>query len=200
MNTEMNPCLIRTAVDDALFADFMKEIDMIIIRKYNYHLTESESEDDMHGILLKGLKIYAKDLTYTANSWAFLWLRYVCITNNQLYKSIITCFFNEKNLLKSKRERKQYIEDRFIKMKVLDYQIDDFYYIIKGYMDTVFATGDKVIEILRETQSFFPKRKFIKKVNAKLDKTENIKRIYNSNEIAELMVRDFYTNKNIGKI
>ncbi len=198
---DKHPWLVRTAVDDALFAKFMPSLDIALIKddeKFSITIVE-----EAYAIIGKGLKIHVLPdgpLEDSTCMWTIVWLRYVCLTNNLLYKYIISNCFNNDTLLKTKEDRLRFIQGRLLGMQLMEYQIDDIYYILKGYMDTMNQVGSKVADNMRNTLLDKKKKKvFVDDVNEKYGDTENVKRVWNISEIADLATRDFIIKKKVNK-
>lgn len=221
MNTEMmkamqelHPWLVRTTVSDENFAHILRHIDIALIREGSKN--RGEFMKDLHALIEKDFKIHMgenysmKDSLY---AWAFLWIRYVCLTNKYLYKSIVASCFNKQTLVQSKEERREFIEDRLLELGIIENQIDDIYLILKGFLDSMIKVGDGVYDLylrpileqnisadyIKEAMKI-SERKIVNELNKKYKPTEDLPSHFSFNEIVEIATRDFLTGVQVHKI
>ena len=83
-------------------------------------------------------------------------------------------------------------------MGIMPNQVNDLYYIIKGYMDTMYSGGGRVSEVV--TEYFFNPNKqeqLIDNINTKFGDTEKVRCVNTIDEIVELITRDFFIVKDV---
>ena len=209
----LQPWLVRTTVDDESFAKILEHIDISITK--DKEKRRPYQEEDVLVMILKGLRLYVPKTSSalaSAAGYTFLWLRYVCITNRKLYRNVIAACFDKETILQSDEERREYIEGRLVGLGIPDSQLDDLYFILKGYIDTVFVIGELFLNIskplllmrrpeyaTKEKRGLYETKRLelVTKVNSRFEDTENINEFLSVDEIADIVVRDFFSGKKI---
>lgn len=196
---EMQPWLVRTAIDDVIFSKMMSKMDIVLIR--NNDVFSIDSINDAIAVIKKGFQVISpkgRGVLDKSYMMTFIWTRYVCVKNKRLYQSITSLCFDQDTILQTIQDRIEYVKGRFLNMGIPEYQANDIYYIVKCYMDTMYKVGPvlgKVIEDVILDQNKV--QSFINDVNARFEDTEKIRMVKSLNEIAELAVRDFLSQKDI---
>ena len=193
------PWLVRIYADDTKFAHLLNHITFAIIRDNS--ILYSRNMHDMIAIIQEGKKIIFgdnKSIKDTLCPTFLMWLKNICINNKKLYLNIFSFCFDKSTILSTKEERIQYIEGRLLNFGLIDNQIDDVYYILKGYIDSMYKVCDIAYKII--IQHLSPSKSksevfndFEKYINSQ----EEIFEIRNIEDIAFIFLRDFTNGKNI---
>lgn len=196
---EIQPWLVRTAIDDVIFSKMMSKMDIVLIR--NNDVFSIDSMDDAIAVIKKGFHVISperRDVLDKSYLMTFIWMRYVCVKNKRLYQSITSLCFDKDTILQATQDRIKYVKGRFLNMGVSEYQANDIYYIVKGYMDTMFKVGPIFRKIIKNVIPDQDKvQSLINDANARFEDTEKIRMVMSLDEIAYLAVRDFLSQKNI---
>jgi len=196
---KLQPWLVRVCIDDENFARILEHIDIAIIE--NNEQYRSYQMDDMLVLIMKGLRLNIpkdKSMLSPLSGYIFLWLRYVCITNRSLYRNVLAACFNKDTIIQSEYERREYAEGRLLGLGIPDTQLDDIYLILKGYFDTTFTIGKIAYNIV--LKYYENQKEFIKKVNCRFEDTDFIKDSLSVDEIAEIVMRDFFSGKKVNEV
>ena len=196
---KLQPWLVRVCIDDENFARILEHIDIAIIE--NNEQYRSYQMDDMLVLIMKGLRLNIpkdKSMLSPLSGYIFLWLRYVCITNRSLYRNVLAACFNKDTIIQSEYERREYAEGRLLGLGIPDTQLDDIYLILKGYFDTTFTIGKIAYNIV--LKYYENQKEFIKKVNCRFEDTDFINDSLSVDEIAEIVMRDFFSGKKVNEV
>ena len=192
------PWLERNCIDDKKFARILEHITIAVIK--NDKQFRSFNTKDLLVMIMKGLKINTLGDSNIAliSGYVFLWLRYVCLNNIVFYRNILSVCFNEDTMLKKKSERREYSEGRLLGLSIPDSQLDDIYLILKGYMDVVFTIGKIACDL---GDNYSDKQEvFLLMIKTKYKETEFIKETLDTNEIAEVVMRDLFIGKKLSDV
>ena len=196
---DIHPWLIRVSVEDTKFALILNHV-AIAIPKDRYYTGEPLSKIEDLIALIKNLKLYCPDKSSNASRYLIyasfiLWFHNICLLNKSLYLNIMSLCFNKSNMLETKEEREKYICARLIDLELYDIQIDDIYFILKGYFDAMYMIGDKATSII--VSHFNDRNDFISYLSSNFDDTKHITQALNANEVSELFTRDFLIGANL---
>ena len=196
---KIQPWLVRVCIPDENFARILKHIDIAVINSLPHY--PSDKTDKALLLIKKELKLVLPQNSTMESALAgyiFLWVRYVCLTNKNLYRNVFAACFNNDTIIQSASERRKYVEGRLMGLGIPESQLNDIYYILKGYIDTTFAILKHASRIT--LNHFEDPDDFILIVNSKYDNTECIKDLLSVDEIAEIVMRDFFSKKAIREI
>ena len=193
------PWLGRVFVDDERFANSLNNIIFKIPKNKNsLSVIDNQDMDNLIAFVKNCNQIYLgndKTVNSTIYPSFIIWFHNICSLNKLFYRKILSVCFDSNNLLQSHDQRKCYIASRLLQLEVDDSQLDDVYYILKGYFDSMYLIGDKAADLFRT--HYDNKEAFINYANSRYKQTAEIRDINNADEISEIFLRDLLLKLNM---
>lgn len=205
----LHPWLVRTCVDDVDFARILKHLLVIIpIEDSDYDDENGYNMSNVFATIEKAEKInLGENASIDGPIYAYfiLWFRYVCLCNKNFYNSILASTFDKSDIKETKTQKKNFVCSRLKPLGLHDEQIDDAYYILKGYLDAMLSVASYTADWIREQ---FPRvddlamfDKIAKSHAGELDEkypiTESVRGGMSLEEMQEIFLRDYLRVKDV---